>query len=208
MNTYGLIAVNRSLANSGVRASGRRASVATSGFMIGAALGIAALLPVQATAATAEGTLITNVACATFSAVDQTPFAASYCSTAVVFIVAPSVQVNKRANPSIECSGGTVTFCMYAYNNSNWTSAFNVTLNDRLPDGVSYIPVQTIWAGGTAGAVVTQGYFRALSPFTIWGSEPPLGSVSGGPSDYYLRWSVNMLGPRQSAMFCYRVQIL
>lgn len=176
--------------------------------MIAAGLALASLLPVHASAATAEGALITNIACATFMATDQTPFAASYCSTAYVFIVAPSIQVNKRANPSIECSGGTVTFCMFAYNNSQWTSAFNVTINDRLPDGVSYIPGQTTWAGATAGATITQGYFRALTPFTIWGSEPPLGAVSAGLADYYLRWVINVIGPRQSAMLCYRVQLL
>ena len=173
------------------------------------ALGAAALRPAVAMAATAEGTLITNVACATFSATDQTPFAASYCSTALIFIVAPSVQVNKRANPSIECSGGTVTFCMYAYNNSNWTSAFNVVLNDRMPGGVSYITGQNLWAGGTAGATITQGWGGEGLPSNayLWGSEPVLGAVTSG-NYYYLRWVINMLGPRQSAMICYRVQLL
>lgn len=207
MRINGLVSLEGSPVNSGARASGRRASVATSGLISAAAFAVACMAPVAANAATAEGALITNIACATFMATDQTSFAASYCSTAVVFIVAPSVQVNKRANPSIECSGGTVTFCMYAYNNSNWTSAFNVTLNDRMPDGVSYIPGQNMWAGGTAGATVTQGWGGVVLPNMFWGSEPAIGSISAG-TYYYLRWVINVIGPRQSAMVCYRVQLL
>lgn len=203
---------HRSLRNSEARASERHASVASSGFMtIGAAVAglVLALSPGVSRAATAEGTLITNVACETYAAVDGYQFTASYCVTATVLVANPSVQCNKNATPSIECSGGTITFCIYAFNSSAFTSAFNVTLRDRMPDNMSYVTGQTLWPGNTAGATITQGWGSEPfpGPIFIWGSEPPAGVVSGS-GYYYLRWVINMLGPRQSALICYKTRIL
>ena len=168
-----------------------------------------------ASATTADGTLITNVACATFGTVATAGWPGSgqtlevsYCATQTVLVATPSIALQKTASPSIECSGGTVTFCIWAVNTSSLTSAFDVVLVDRLPDNVAYLTGQTLWGTGTAGGTIVNGYGAggALPTYT-WGVEPANGGVQSG-SLYYLRWVVNMIGPLKSAMVCYRVQIL
>ena len=170
----------------------------------------------RAHATTADGTLITNVACATFGTVATAGWPGSgqtlevsYCATQVVLVATPSIALQKTAAPSIECSGGTITFCIWAVNTSSMTSAFDVVLQDRLPDYVAYLTGQNQWATGTAGGTITGGWGSGSFPITyFWGgAEPPNLSVQSGGT-YYLRWVVNMIGPLKSAMVCYKVQIL
>ena len=169
-----------------------------------------------AQATTADGTLITNVACATFGTVATAGWPGSgqtlevsYCATQTVLVATPSIALQKTAAPSIECSGGTITFCIWAVNTSSLTSAFDVVLVDRLPDNVAYLTGQNQWATGTAGGTITYGYGAggALPTYTWGNTEPANGGVQSG-SLYYLRWVVNMIGPLKSAMVCYKVQIL
>lgn len=170
-----------------------------------------------AKATTADGTLITNVATATYGSWAMGspypplvgPYEVSYGVTQTVLVATPTIALQKTAAPSIECSGGTVTFCIWAVNTSTLTSAFNVVLQDRLPDYVAYLTGQTQWPGGTAGGAINGGWGSGSFPITYnWGgAEPVNGAVQSGGS-YYLRWVVNMIGPNKSTLVCYRVQIL
>src|SRR5688500_17248493 len=81
-------------------------------FLVLAARGLVSMAPGSAAAATADGTLITNVACATFSAnpAGTAGYAVSYCATATVLIRNPCIALQKIANPTVQASGGDVTF--------------------------------------------------------------------------------------------------
>lgn len=161
-----------------------------------------------AMATTSDGTLITNVACSTYGSVGGCDFAVSYCATQTVLVATPSIQLQKTASPSIECSGGTVTFCIWAVNTSAMTSAFNVGLVDRLPDQMGYVNGgQTSWNGLTAGNTFFNDWGGEPFPYTRNPGEPPNGVTSSG-SLYYLRFVFGLIGPGKSALVCYKAQIL
>lgn len=190
--------------------------------MRGLVVAAAVLVAGRGMGATPEGTLLTNVASATFWSVQGTYYTPTFNVTATVLVVGPSVQIRKVGTPGMECPGATVTFCLWVMNASYYTSAFNVVLNDELPDLLAYLRGQTRWAGNTPGAVVTPGY-RMPGGFTpyCWpgipagfcDDEAPANS-SGEPKDgqvgpgLRVRWQINLLGPRQSAMICYKARIL
>jgi len=155
-------------------------------------------------AATAEGALLTNVACATLSTAEWTPWEVSYCATAKVLVVMPSIQLTKRASSSMECSGATVTFCIYAINTSPYTSAFNISLEDVFSDMMVYVAGQDVWNGTTAGIVITKcGGKIGMAP--TYGCGEPL---DGQASPYAVRWLINYMGPSKSAMMCFKMRIL
>jgi len=171
-------------------------------------------------AATSEGALLTNVATATFWSLQGTAHVPEWNGTAYVLVVSPSVQVRKTAVPWIECPGATITFCIYAVNESAYTSAFNVILNDRLPDLFAYIAGQDRWAGNTAGATIIPGY-RGPGAFDVYcwpgvihASCPDAAPSLGEPLDgqigpnYNVRWAIDVIGPGQSAMVCFKARIL
>ena len=196
----------RSLRNGEAREPGRHASAASAGIMI------MMLMARVAGAATADGTLITNVACMTYGSVTvDCNFTASYCVTATVLVVNPNIQINKSASPSIECSGSTVTFCIWVANASAYTSAFNVHVIDIIPGSsgvMSYVQGQLNWVTGTAGGAVTLGY-GSQPPwngflYQQWGVECPAGQT--GP--YGIRWVVSLIGPGKSALLCWKASIL
>lgn len=176
---------------------------------------VAGSLAGTASATTADGTLITNVACATFGTVATAGWPGSgqtlevsYCATQTVLVATPSIALQKTASPSIECSGGTVTFCIWAVNTSAMTSAFNVGLVDRLPDQMGYVNGgQTSWNGLTVGNTFFNDWGGEPFPYTRNPGEPPNGVTSSG-SLYYLRFVFGLIGPGKSALVCYKAQIL
>jgi len=202
----------QSLRNGEAREPGRHASAAPVGIMIGMlVLGMAAG---RASAATVDGTLITNVACMTYGSVTaDCNFTASYCATATVLVVNPNIQINKVGTPSIECSGSTVTFCIWVANVSAYTSAFNVHVIDIIPGSsgvMSYVQSAGAgnWIAGTAGAALTMGY-GSQPPWNgfftqYWSAECPAGQT--GP--YGIRWVISLIGPGKSAMLCWKASIL
>jgi hypothetical protein len=164
--------------------------------------------------ATSDGTLITNVATATFGSMATLPtvgwggvnFEVSYAATQTVLVATPTIALQKTSQPSIECSGGTITFCIWAVNLSTQTSAFNVYVQDRYPPLVGYVVGQQTWALGTVGGTI----------FTNWGNgpaqrfpgEPPAGMDAASAAGYYLRWTINTIGPGKSALMCYKAALL
>ena len=173
----------------------------------GTALGVAflALLvtPRLASATTADGTLVTNVACATFATVSPGKFAVSYCSTAIVFIANPCINLQKTVTPSIQSAGGTLTFRLWVINCSPYASAFNVSVIDKVPDNVMFNTGFGVAGSWTAGPGVWSAYMS--SDGAAWaGGEPPAGQVT----PYYLRYILSLLGPSKSAYVQYGVNIL
>ena len=61
-------------------------------------------------------------------------------SAPVVTVVEPKLQVTKTANPTTADAGDTVTFTMVVSNASGSNAdAFNVTLSDAIPSGLTYV---------------------------------------------------------------------
>jgi len=148
-------------------------------------------------AATTDGTLITNAACGSFQSASGMPFWISYCATATVIVSNPCVSLTKRANPTVQSSGGTVTFDLAAINCSCTTSSFNIVITDRLPDNMAYV-------GGTTG--LAPWYGDAANSFWYYSNSQTYGGLYannlpsvGVAAPYFLRFSLNLLGPCKSA---------
>jgi uncharacterized repeat protein (TIGR01451 family) len=172
---------------------------------------VAVLISGGAKATTISGTIITNVATASYyGGPYPTPvsYSASYATSAYVLVAGPDIQLLKSTDPTIACSGGTVTFCVWARNNSAYTSAFNVILEDKFPVGFSYIAGQELWpvANIMIGYMTTAGVCPP-SCADNWGDEPPTGqdAIGGG---LWLKWTVDELGPNRSAMMCFKMILL
>ena len=183
---------------------------------------IAVMVAGRAGAMTSEGTLITNVASASYWSADGAKFAPTYGSTANVLVMNPTVHLRKVSSPSMQCSGGTVTFCIYVVNVSAMSSAFNVTVEDIMPGdgtgtaGFAYVDVvastaRTEW--NPQGATVIYGYrptnFGANNVWVGTAGDPEL---DGEPADgtagpYYIRWNINVLGPNRSMMVCFKATV-
>lgn len=155
----------------------------------------------EANAATADGTLITNVACATFNTASLSPYAVSYCATATVIIQNPCVSLVKTPDVTIQAAGGTVTYTLWVVNCSPASSAFNITVTDKLPDNVKYDAPRAQWNGLGGGLWANS----SSSNGTAWAASNPL---AGQGTTYYLRFVMPTLGPLQSAFVQYSVTIL
>ena len=154
-----------------------------------------------AMAATGDCTQITNFASATFVTTAAAGVEVSYAVTAAVIISSPNVFVGKTASPTLQGSGGTVTFCITVQNVSYCASAFDVTIADRLPDGMNYVGgVVTPWDNGVT--TWSQDYATIGAPNTwVLGTAPANPPGATGP--YYLRWVADQMSPRESAVICY-----
>ena len=175
---------------------GRRVLVAL------AAVGLLALTGKEAYAMTTDGTLITNVACATYMGASGGGFSVSYCATIVITLINPCIALQKLANPTVQSSGGTVTYTIWVVNCSCTNSAFNITVTDRLPDNVSYDAWRGQWNGGSGGTWTASYSPNNASPWTA--GNPSAGQTS----PFYLRFALNLLGPCASAMETYSVTVL
>lgn len=174
----------------------------------GTALAVAAVLVLGATrealAATADCAQITNFASATFQTTAQVGSFGStlitYAVTANVMAASPDMSIGKVATPTIQGSGGIVTFCIRFQNTSYCASAFNVTLVDRTPDGMNYVgSSMSTWPPAVSW---NPEYALPASPNT-WNSGQPTGVAL-----YYLRWWAPILNPRQSGVVCFNVSVL
>jgi len=161
----------------------------------------------SALAATTDGTLITNAACGSFQSAQGMQFWISYCSTAWVIVSNPCVALNKRATPTVQSSGGTVTFELVAINCSCTTSSFNIIITDRLPDNMAYVGLGTphyTWYGLPAP---NPSWYQS-SANTYAG---PYGAALPGPGQlppYFLRFSLDWIGPCKSAAVAFIATVL
>jgi len=168
----------------------------------------------SAVAATADGTLITNLASATFTQnlLSGPAVTISYGATSYVIVATPCVMLRKAGNTTIQAAGGTVTFCITFSNCSDWASAMNVVVTDAVPTNCRFVstPVNQVWSPD--GSNVTTAW---TSNGALWNSAPavsPLWGFPTSPIETYpsviLKWTVDALGPGASGYICYTVSIL
>ncbi|MEK7477646.1 MAG: hypothetical protein AAB152_18660 [Candidatus Coatesbacteria bacterium] len=155
-----------------------------------------------ASAMVADGTMITNVACITYMSSIGMGFSVSFCMTSTALILPPPcITAQKIVTPSLQASGGLMTFRIWVINCSCFSSAFNITMTDRLPDNVTMGTNQAPWNGGSGGS----WYAASGSNNTTWAVNPPL---VGQGVPYYLRYVLDQLGPCRSAFASFTVSVL
>ena len=165
---------------------------------------IALLAGAGAKCATTDGSLLTNAVSATFSAntAGTVAYAVSYNSTATVIVRNPAIELTKVATPTTMSAGGEITFRVWAANTSLYSSAFDVVVIDRLPDNMEYVnPSFGQWVNGTG--TWTAEYSSA------YGAGYAAGQPGNGQdAPYYLRWTLNWLGPGRSGFIEFKARIL
>ena len=156
----------------------------------------------NAVATTSDGALITNIACATYMSSGGAGFAVSYCVTATVLVGNPGIALQKIATPTMQASGGIVRFMIWLINTSPLSSAFNITVTDRLPDNMEMLSsAYTSWNGGSGGTFTASN----SSNNTTWTANLP---GAGQDAPYYLRWVLDILGPNRSAFVTFDAVVL
>jgi uncharacterized repeat protein (TIGR01451 family) len=176
------------------------------GAMAVKALAVASLfLAHEAQALTADGVLLTNLAWATFRITNGTGQNITYGATANVVVATPNVQLKKTTSATLQVAGGLVTFCLSFSNTSGLTSAVNVAITDKLPDNMKFSdPTGTAsFDNDPEGGVMNASFsLTGTAPFTA--GMP----TSGQAGPLYFRWTVNILGPHESAYMCYTASII
>ena len=169
------------------------------------ALLIALALAPRAQAVTMCGSLLTNTVSATFGSntAGSVQFLVSYNSSANVLINCPVITVSKIATPTLQTAGQTVVFRVWVSNTSPWFSAFNVAVIDRLPDNMEWAGVATNYWTNMPAPVWTEGS-SATSVGPYAGAAP----ASGQDYPYYMRWTLDLLGPGKSGFLEFQARIL
>ncbi len=160
-------------------------------------------------AATAAGTIITNVATATMNS--GFPYYAvynvSYNATAT-FIVLPNpvVALQKWADHVQAGAGCTVTFQVCVQNQTQDT-AWNVTITDQLPANMGFV----LWNLSPPGFDNTNPNLGAPVPSyatALTGTWSTAAPAAGTTAPLYLRWVFPGIGPTKSACAAYAASIL
>jgi len=173
-----------------------------------------------ASAMTTDGTLVTNIASATFGSVSGMPFTVSYCSTANFIVVSPCVAMWKSTVPwspsgvdleypvgsgdwwPVQSSGCLVTYEVGIWDCNDWSSAFNVTLTDKLPDNTAFVQDLSDFNGNTPYNWIYNSY-----SFGAWNNNAPMPAGQTGPA--YMRWVLRVFGLKwRSAYVRYVVRVL
>jgi uncharacterized repeat protein (TIGR01451 family) len=167
--------------------------------LVGLVLAAVAAGPVHAM--TADGTLVTNVASGTFQSAGAVKFFITYAATAWVIVANPNIQVWKSVTPTVQAAGGDVVFQICALNTSASTSAFNVTLTGQLPSGMSFQAVSSVWNGGIGAWQITNSNSLSGPWAAGW---PAVNTVN----PLFLRWTMQVVGPLDSACVSYTARVL
>jgi len=158
----------------------------------------------SAEATTFDGTLLSNVACASYFSPTGFQYYVSYCATATVVVVNPCLQLSKLGTPTVVSSGGAVTWQIYVKNCSPTTSAYNVVMYDVIPDNMAYVgsSLTANVFGGSPAPTVKASY--SLDAGVNWTAGQAPGGVTA-----LLRWGVTpMLAPNVSALITYQATVL
>lgn len=159
-----------------------------------------------AEALTMNGTVITNVCsitCRGGSPALHYDYEVSYAVTATVAVQSPQVWIGvfKTVSPSVQGSGGVLTYQVWLVNTSD-DSAWNVTVTDQLPENSTYAGAQSAWDAG-GGGTWFESYGPAAGPAMAAGVPP-----AGQGTPLYLRWVLTRLGPLRSALVEYSAEVL
>ena len=174
-----------------------------------ATVAVVALLamPRAAQAATSCGTIITNAATITMwsGPIDQIGYELSYNVTATVKVICPVTAILKYARPNVVATTGTVVFYI-CVDNQRMTadgSVWNITVTDRLSDGLGFVafnPDSYVMGGGTVSA---GAYAASLAgPWTA--GAPPVGQQD----PLFMRWVISYVGTLKSGCVSFSASIL
>ncbi len=160
----------------------------------------------QAHALATTGVVLTNLASCTFAtAPTNTPaISVSYGVTATVLVQNPVVVPSKTATPTLQAAGSEVTFQVCVVNTSATASAFNVFVNDRLPDNMEWAGLATTYWNNSNPAGTWSESSSSVFPGPYVGTPP----VAGQEAPYYMRWNLNWLGPLKSGCVTFKARIL
>jgi len=176
---------------------------------------IALMAAGRSMASTSDGTLITNLATASYWSADGMKYQPTYGATATVIVANPAIQLYKTSTPSMQCSGGTVTFCIWAVNTSAMASSFNIIVEDWLPidnvfaNGLAFIiGSRTNW--NPQAATITPGFswYVAGPGWRTWYTPVDPDGDPDAIGQYYIRWAISTIGPGRSVMLCYKASVL
>lgn len=148
----------------------------------------AGLLGTPAWAFLDTGTLLTNSASATYMGGGQGT-SVTYSATAKILVANPAVFLWKDCTPTVVSTVGGFITCVLSFSNGGANTAFNVTVNDKLPNGsgCTFQGLVSSWSG----VGVPAASWSANG--TTWaGGVPPVGQNSG--TSVFLRWIVPSLG--------------
>jgi len=155
---------------------------------------------------TADGAMITNYAAATgywgvASADYAKRYTVSYNATAGVLISCPVIGVTKLVTPTMLAASQTATYTVCVVNNALNATAWNLVVSDKLPDNMGWVnPSLVSWA-----PVGTTWKLEQSQVGVVWlVGEPPNASTS----PWFLRWTVDKLGPNRSACVTFRMTVL
>jgi uncharacterized repeat protein (TIGR01451 family) len=152
---------------------------------------------------TADGALITNLATATFATASLNGFAVTYGATANVLVANPCVAIQKVPDVTVQSAVSKVTYTLWVANCSPTTSAFGITVTDKLPDNVSYDAPRGSWNGGSGGTWVSSDSPSGAVGSYVGGTPP-----AGQTTPMFLRFVLDQLGAGKSAMIAYSVVVL
>ena len=171
----------------------------------------------RAHAATACGTIITNVATATMTSgfPDFVAYAVSYNATCTVAVLCPPVvRLVKWATTPMCAAGCTVTF-QVCIENQMTDTVWGITMTDALPGNMTFVAM-----GSQVPLSVVANYDTTLGgPFVLGAVVGSSASTTAGPWNaggptvgqapvWYLRWVVPGIGPAKSACVTYAARIL
>ncbi len=174
----------------------------------------------RADAATAIGSCLTNVVCATMwdGPLGQNPYTVSYCSSAMVCVVPPprfellkfvsldGASLNKNV---VAGAGSTVTFSMCLYNGAA-VAVDGITINDRMPPNLAIAnpaPVGTWTLGNYHKNVVAPGLVLAWNTTGFVPGMPAGSPGVGQVGPVYMRWTISRLEALKSACVVYRAVV-
>jgi len=181
-----------------------------------AATWLVTLAGTRAEAATACGTMITNVATATMTSgfPDFVSYAVSYNATVMITVLCPPVvRLVKWASTPLCAAGCTVTFLVCVENQMTDT-VWGITVTDALPGNTTFA---LGFAGATGGNYDTTltgafslggGLVVSNSPTTAAASFTAGSPTIGQAPVWYLRWVIGGIGPAKSACVSYAARVL
>ena len=173
---------------------------------LGMVLGVLALVCAgEAGAFLDTGTLLTNSASAPYMGGGQGT-SVTYSATAKILVANPAVFLWKDCTPTVVSSVGGLVTCTLCFSNGGANTAFNVTVNDRLPNGngaywkgyttggqpgaCAPTLILGFWVGG--GTAKQDSY--SLDGGTTWTNGTPTVGQQAPAVGLMLRWRVWSLG--------------
>ena len=154
-----------------------------------------------------SGVLLTNTVMFTFSTASNpaVPYIlGTYLATGEVLVQNPLIVPIKTATPTLQAAGSEITFRVCVQNASATASAFNVMVNDRLPDNMEGAGVVTTYWNNSVPAGVWTETYSSVFPGPYAAGAPG----AGQDAPYYMRWNLGWLGPMRSGCVEFRARIL